>query len=179
MLAAAGNNQFSDTITITLSALDVTTYTVIVYAIDAAQQVSGEARGTLEYVRVFEPGAPPLIEELIIPDTTQRPPRGSPARSLSLIARVSDPDGLKDIERVDFWNVTTPLTRFMMCDDGNLRPCGSSQESGDITAGDALYTRRVFVSSTNDLGTNTFVFQAIDRAGLRSAELQHDIVIIE
>ena len=179
VLTSSGGSAYSGSIELTFSALDVTTYTVMVYAVDQASQVSGEARGLLEYVRVFDPGKPPVIEELIIPDSLQRPAAGSPSRSLSFVARVSDPDGLQDVARVDFWNATAPGTRIEMCDDGSLRPCGSSQESGDISAQDGLYTRRVFISSENALGENTLIFEVIDRAGLRSAQASHRIVIFE
>ena len=178
-LATTGGTDYSQTVPLTLSALDLTTYTVMVYAVDAAKNVSGEARGALEYVRVFEPGSPPVLVELIIPDSLQRPAAGSPAKSLSFVARVSDPDGLQDIERVDFWNANAAGTRIVMCDDGGLRPCGASESSGDVAAGDGLYTRRVFISSENALGANTLVFEAIDRAGLRSPQLSHTIIIYQ
>lgn len=179
LLSTTGSSIYSASGTITLSALDVTTYSVMVYAVDQAQQVSGEARGSLEFIRVFEPGSPPAIEELIIPDSLQRPAAGTDARSLSFVARVSDSDGLKDVVRVHFWNSTSPGTRYAMCDDGSLRACGSSEDSGDVTAQDGLFTRRVFIGSENVLGANTLVFEAIDRAGLRSTQLSHTIVIFE
>ena len=179
ILPPTGGSGYAGTLELTLSALDVTTYTVMVFAVDQAGQVSGEARGTLEFVRVFEPGSPPVVDELIIPDSLQRPAAGSPARSLSFVARVSDPDGLQDVVRVEFWNNTAPGTRIIMCDDGGLRACGSSEESGDAAAQDGLFTRRVFVSSSNALGANTLVFEAIDRAGLRSTTVSHTIVIYD
>lgn len=179
ILSSLGGSSYTGSLELTLSALNVTTYTVMVFAVDQAGQVSGEARGTLEFVRIFEPGSPPVLEELIIPDSLQRPASGSPARSLSFVARVSDPDGLQDVVQVDFWNVTAAGTRIVMCDDASLGACGSSEESGDVSAQDGLFTRRVFVSSENALGTNTLVFEAIDRAGLKSAQLSHTIVIYE
>jgi len=179
ILPPIGGSDYAGTLELTLSALDVTTYIVMIFAVDQGGQVSGEGRGTIEFVRVFEPGSPPIINELIMPDSLQRPAAGSPARSLSFIARVSDPDGLQDVVRVEFWNSTAPGTRIIMCDDGNLRTCGSSQESGDPAAQDGLFTRRVFISSSNALGANTLVFEAIDRAGLRSATASHTIVIYD
>ncbi len=178
-LPAISGSRYESSVTVTLSAVTVQTYSVLVYAVDTAQRLSGQARGALEYVRVFEPGQPPIVEELIIPDTLQRPAAGSPAKRLAFIARASDADGLPDIELVEFWNESSPGRRLAMCDDGNRRPCGTSLESGDVQAGDSLFTRTVFVTSENALGTNAFVFQAVDRAGLRSSEVRHAVVIVE
>ena len=178
VLQSAGNGRFEDQITVALSALEVQTYTVLVYAIDQAARVSGDARGSLHYFRSFEPGSPPVIEGLAVPDTLRRPPAGQPAISLLLIAKVSDPDGPSDIALVEFWNASSPAVRLLMCDDGNTGLCGSSPESGDETAGDSLFTRRVFITSENAAGTNTLSFQASDRAGLQSAVISHDIVIL-
>ena len=178
-LPAVSGTRYENSVMLTLSATAVQTYSVLVYAVDTAQRLSGVARGALEYVRVYEPGQPPVLEKLIVPDTLQRPTAGQPAKSLPFIARASDPDGLLDIENVEFWNADAPGRRLVMCDDGSRRPCGTSLESGDMQAGDSLFTRTVFVTSDNALGTNTFLFQVVDRAGLRSAETRHVLVIVE
>ena len=179
VLPRSATNIYSGTVDVTLSALEVQTYPVVVYVADANNRLGGEARSSVIYVRSFEPGSPPVIENLPIPATIQRPASGEPARSLSFVAEVSDADGLSDIEQVEFWNETSPGTKFVLCDDGGRRSCGSSAESGDLTAGDGLFTRRVFIASDNALGTNTFVFEAIDRAGLRSQQVHHTVEIIE
>ena len=177
-LEAAGRGRYETTTTLRISALDVANYTLLVYAVDAAARLSGEIRGTVEYVRIFEPGQPPALDELTVPDTLRRPAPGQPAATLLLAARASDPDGHTDIEKVEFWNIEAPDQRLLLCDDGAARPCGGSPESGDGVAGDGVFTRRVFVQSTNRTGVNTLVFQATDRAGLVSPELRADIVII-
>ena len=176
-MAPAGNSRYEQTVNLVLSALELQTYTVLVYAVDASARVSGAVRGSLHYFRSFEPGSPPVIDSLAVPDTLQRPSPGDPAVSLLLVAGVSDPDGLSDVALVEFWNNAAPASRFLMCDDGGATPCGESQESGDAMAGDALFTRRVFITSDNSAGTTTLVFQAIDRAGLKSAIHMRDVVI--
>lgn len=178
-LSSKGDNLHTGSANITLSALDVEDYPVLVYAIDENNRLGGEARTTLEYVRTFEPSFPPVIEELTIPDRIQRPAAGEPPQTLTFIAEVSDPDGLKNVRTVEFWNESDPGTRFPLCDDGNLSPCGLSVESGDAEAGDGLYTRTVFILSSNRLGLNTFIFEAIDRAGLRSQQVSHTLEIYE
>ncbi len=173
----AGGNQYTASMTLTISALEVQNYTILIYAVDQTRRVSGEVRGQLEYVRSFEPGDPPVIDEIAAPDTVQRPAEGQPGVSLVLTALVSDPDGLGDIEKVEFWNVNTPSIKLLMCDDGSNRPCGSSAQSGDVVAGDGRFTRRVFIESSNAPGVNRLAFQATDRAGLTSEIVQKDVVV--
>ena len=178
-LVSLGNNLHTGVVNITLSALDIQDYPVLVYAIDTKNRLGGEARTTLEYVRTFEPRSPPVIEKLTIPERIQRPAAGESRRSLIFVAEVSDSDGLENVRTVEFWNESDPGTRFPLCDDGNLSPCGLSTESGDAEAGDGLYTRTVFISNTNSLGFNTFIFEAVDRAGLRSQQVSHTLEIYE
>ncbi len=177
--SSKGNNFYTARANLTLSALEVENYPVLVYAIDENNQLGGEARTSLEYVRTFEPSFPPFIENLIIPDRVQRPAPGQPAQSLLFIAKVSDPDGLENVKTVEFWNESNPANRNALCDDGGNRPCGSSADSGDAEAGDGLYTRTVFILSSNSLGSNTFIFEAIDRAGLRSEQVRYIVEIYE
>lgn len=178
-LSPAGNGIYTDRTEVTLSALEVQDYPVLVYAVDTENRLGGEARTSLQYVRKFEPGSPPVIENLIIPKTFQRPASGEPARILFFIAEVSDPDGHSDIEQVEFWNRSLPATRYLLCDDGNRSPCGSSTQSGDEESGDGFFTRQVFITSSNEPGQNVFIFEAIDRAGLRSQQARHTIEILE
>ena len=140
-----GGNRYTASLTLTISALDVRNYTVLVYAVDQAQRVSGEVRSQLEYVRIFEPGDPPVIEELVVPDTLQRPAEGQPPVALVFAAVVSDPDGLTDVEKVEFWNIGSPNDRILLCDDGGNRPCANNEDSGDEVAGDGLLDRKSVV----------------------------------
>jgi len=173
----AGDGRYTASPTLTLSALEVANYTILVYAVDEMRRVSGEVRGQLEYVRVFDPGEPPVIDEVVAPATVQRPAPGQPAVSLVFIAVVSDPDGPTDVEKVEFWNVDTPNTRFNLCDDGGGQPCGPSNDSGDAVVRDGRYTLRVFLTSDNAPGTNTFAFQATDRSGLVSAVIETQVTV--
>jgi len=178
-LAFAQNGRYIARVNLTLNAFEVKSYPVIIYVIDANNQLGGEARTMLDYARSFEPISPPVIEKLNIPSTIQRPASGQPSRLATFEVEVSDPEGLNDIESVEFWNITTPSSRLLLCDDGNQHRCGNSEESGDAQARDGIYTRTVFILGTNDLGVNTFVFEATDRSGLRSEQVLHTIEIIE
>ena len=176
-LTHTGGSRYERTILLTLSALEIRTYTVLVYAVDEAARVSGDVRGSLHYFRAFEPGSPPVIDSLAVPDTLQRPSAGAPAASLLLMAAVSDADGPGDIGLMEFWNADNPASRILMCDDGGTAPCGGSQDSGDREAGDGLFTRRVFITSNNQVGITTLAFQATDRAGLQSTVHTRQVVI--
>ncbi|MDX1546761.1 MAG: hypothetical protein R3247_07230 [Rhodothermales bacterium] len=176
-LRPTGQNRYEATRTVSLPAIEPTTYTVLVYAVDQAERLSGEARGQLTYVRQFEPGSPPVIDAVEAPDTITRPAPGEPAIALSIVAVVSDADGLGTVEKVEFWNVNTPNQRIPLCDDGGGLPCGPASSSGDATAADGRYTQTVFLTSDNAAGTNTFAFQATDRSGLTSAVVEKTITV--
>lgn len=176
-MTAAGGNRYTASTTITISADEIANYTVVVYAVDEDSRLSGEARGQIRYTRTFEQGDPPVIDAIEAPDTVTRPAAGEPATTLSIVAVVSDPDGLNNIQRVEFWNVNTPNNKIPLCDDGGGQPCGVSTDSGDETANDGRYTRVIFITSTNSPGVNTFAFQATDRSGLTSEIVQKQITV--
>ncbi len=178
-LSITENNRYTAQVNVTLNALVVQAYPVIVYIVDESNRLGGEARTALEYQRSFDPGSPPVIENLRIPARIQRPSAGEPPQTPLFIAEVSDPDGLSNIALVEFWNVNAPGVRILLCDDGSKHPCGNSTESGDETAGDGLFSRRVFILNSNSLGVNTFRFEAIDLAGLRSEQVSYTVEIFE
>lgn len=176
-LASAGGDRYAGTAEIIISTLDPEQYPVIVFAVDAENRVSGEIRGQVRYTRSFDPGSPPVVEAVEAPETVQRPPAGEQPVSLQLVAVVSDPDGLRDVARVEFWNVNAPAQRFRLCDDGGGQPCGAAADSGDATAGDGRFTLTVLIASNNSPGVNTFAFQATDRAGLTSNIVEKQITV--
>lgn len=141
-------------------------YTLTVFAIDAAGHLSNQVRGLIEYTAE---AAPPVLEAVEAPDVVVRPSAGQPARVLEIVAVVSDPDGLSNVSSVVFWNVTNPAQTIELFDDGQFTG------SGDQEAGDGRYTRRIQITSDNQPGTNTFHFQATDRAGLKSNVVEKQI----
>lgn len=178
-LAYSQNGRFTARVNFAISAFEVQSYPVLIYVTDHHQRLGGEARTSLEYARFFEPQSPPVIDKLIVPETFQRPSPGQPPRRLTIAAEVSDPDGLNDLESVEFWNEARPSERFIMCDDGNQHPCGNSPDSGDELARDGIYSRTIFILAGNALGLNTFVFEAVDRSGLRSAHVKHTLELTQ
>lgn len=166
-LDPAEGSFFENTVEVTIPRGEIGLYTVIVYAVGAGGSLSNDVRGNL---RVFGEGEPPVIETVAAPDTLQLPAAGEDPALLPLVATVSDPDGLANVNRVQFWNAAAPATRFDMFDDG---------EDGDQTAGDGQYTRIVEIASSNEPGTTTIRFQATDRAGLASEIVEHEVVVEE
>lgn len=140
-------------------------YVVEAYAVDNAGVLSNRVLGTFTLDNIKEP---PVIEEIIAPDTVTRPQSGSV--SFQIIAVASDPQGIANISTVEFWNINSPQSKFALSDDG-------SDQSGDQTAGDGRFTITVSVNSGNAPGENTFAFQATDRSGLKSEVVQKVITI--
>lgn len=149
----------------TIPAGDVGVYTVVVFAVDRVGSLSNDVRGML---RIQGVGQPPVIESVAAPDTVRRPAVGEPPKRISIVAEVSDPDGLSNINMVQFWNVDNPSETIEMLDTGEL---------GDETAGDGRYTRVVEIRSGNQPVANTFAFQATDRSGLVSSIVEKIIVV--
>jgi len=171
-LEAAGADRYAGETTLRLHRAQVGPYTVLVYAVDDEERLSNQVRGTLWF---WATGGPPVIEEVQVPDTLRRPAPGEPPIIFQVVARVSDPDGLENILRVELRvNNGAPI---LLCDDGGKGVCGGIPNSGDAVAGDGLFTMTLLLASDNVPGTYTFVFQAIDRTGLTSEEVRRHVVV--
>jgi hypothetical protein len=109
--------------------------------------------------RTFE-NHPPVIMNLDVPDSIRIPASGQEAHYFYLT--VEDPDGLNDIDSVYFQNINFPDIRTMF-DDGNF------SLNGDQTAGDGIYTLRVWISSSNNPSVNEFRFNVVDKFGARDS----------
>jgi len=166
-LARVDGNHYERTVDISIQQGKIGLYTVLVYGVGSEGVLGNSVRGNL---RVIGTGEPPVIVDIIAPDTVRLPAAGQDPTRVPLVAQVEDPDGLSNINRVIFWNAALPNVTFEMFDDG---------EGGDDEAGDGFYTRVVEIASTNQPGTTTLVFQAIDRAGLESETRTHEIEVVE
>jgi hypothetical protein len=86
-----------------------------------------------------------------------------------------DSNGVNDLEEVYFIvfrpDSTTNNSKVFLFDDGN------TQENGDITAGDGIYSRLIQVDQNNDKGTYRFEFQAKDRSDSLSNIINHFVLI--
>ncbi len=171
-LRAVDEDRYAGEITLQLQRAHVGPYTVLVYAVDNEQRLSNQVRGILWF---WAAGGPPVIEEVLVPDTLRRPPHGAPPVTFRVVARVSDPDGLANILRVELR--VAGGAPILLCDDGGKSSCGGVPSSGDEVAGDGRFTITLALSSDNAPGVYPFVFQAIDRTGLTSEEVRRDVVV--
>lgn len=157
-LTPQSGSIFSSSAAVAVPKGDIGVYTVLVYAVDETGSLSDDVRGMLTF---GGEGEPPVIESVEAVPEVVRPPT-----TLTLIATVSDPDGIGNIARVQG---TTPSgATFQMFDDG--------ASPGDETAGDGRFTARFDVDAATP-GTQTFTFVATDRSGLKSEVFTKDIEV--
>ncbi|MFZ1081064.1 MAG: hypothetical protein WAO19_03975 [Candidatus Kryptoniota bacterium] len=135
-------------------------------------------------VRLFNSAViPPVIDSVIVPDSVQIPlsTATDTVETFALYAVVHDPAGLSDVEKV-YFNVTkpdgTPSTGnpFSMYDDG-----GASGAPGDVDlyANDGIYTLGISLYPSNALGIYKFTFYAVNRSGVTSAPVSHNIKVYQ
>jgi len=146
-------------------------YTILVFATDAKGNISNQARGSLDFQT--EGGDPPVILAITAPDSVARPASDQPATLVSIVAEVTDPDGLDNIANVVLRTISNQ--EFPLLDDGGA----DGSPSGDLVQGDGMYTITIQVESTNALGPNTFFFQATDRSGFESNIVEKTLTIIQ
>ncbi|MCH8567908.1 MAG: hypothetical protein LAT67_06580 [Balneolales bacterium] len=111
---------------------------------------------------------PPLIEFFNSPDEVVLPAEGD--KLLRFESKVTHPQGNSLIEGVFLEIFDSSGSRigegpFSMLDDGN------TDESGDLEAGDNIFTRVLTVSSTNQPDSFSLFSYAVDRQGLSSDTL--------
>jgi len=162
-----GNGPLSLRVPLELSEGASGSYQVVVFATDSKELISNRIFGTIQVVAGSEP---PVIDFIDIPSTITRPAAGEPALSVPIVAHVSDPDGLDNILGVDV--IVNGSVTLRLCDDGGQGNCNAGfGSSGDVTPGDGLFTLTIQLTSSNAAGANVFEFTALDRSGLRSAQV--------
>jgi hypothetical protein len=148
-------------------------YQVVVFAADSGERISNRIFGS---VLVIAGSEPPVITQIDIPTSVTRPGPGQPPISVSIVAHVTDPDGLDNIARVEV--LVNGFSTLRLCDDGGQGTCNSGfGVSGDAVAGDGLFTLTIQLDSNNAAGNNFFEFTAIDRSGLRSPGVSRTITL--
>lgn len=171
-LEAAGDGRYSADMTLQLPRGLAGTFPVVAFASDSAGRMSNRAVGTL----VVEGGSePPVITDADVPATITRPAQGEPPVEFTVTATVDDPDGLGNILRVE--TVVNGAT-LLLCDDGGTGTCNPGfGPSGDVAAGDGVFSLTLQFESTNELGAYEFVFTAFDRAGLESEPVTRTLTV--
>ncbi|MBL7978250.1 MAG: hypothetical protein JNN12_07895 [Bacteroidetes Order II. Incertae sedis bacterium] len=160
--------QYTATANLLIAKGAVGVYSIRVQAIDRDGLVSNMAFGSFAYAAA---GSPPVLASIEMPATIKRPTAGQATNKVVIVATVSDPDGLSNIERVVLR--TQSGAELPLLDDGQ-----KTGLSGDETAGDGKFTLIIQVNSSNALGINTFDFQAFDRTGLTSNVIRKSIEVI-
>jgi hypothetical protein len=120
----------------------------------------------------------PVISNLVIPDTI--------AKGVTFIFSViaNDSNGLSDIRYVLF-ELNRPDSTVVQNPPGSgntlifMDDTGDFERFGDETAGDGIYSfKNFFLDDTStQTGTWWFEFQALDRGGLYSNKIIHNIVV--
>ncbi len=150
-------------------------YSVLIEAYDQRGQKSNEVFKDI-YVKGDFENYPPEIISVTIPDSIQ-----AADTSLILECEVTDLNGLTNIDRVYFETFkpdgsASSGNPFPMWDDGgNVNQGGYF--SGDRTAGDGVYSLRINLSASQDRGTYTFKFTAVDKNNASSETVIKTIVI--
>ncbi len=150
------NGQF----TFFLGRNDVGIYTVEAIAIDQFNLSSNAEQASLVVTRR---SSIPQVTAAGVPDTVTLPSGGT--ELIKLTATVADSDGLGAIAEVYFYslNSTDPTHKFDLLDDGNTNGPGGS---GDVLAGDGIYTITVVLSDHPGVRkTYAFEFHALDKTG--------------
>ncbi len=116
----------------------------------------------------------PVISNLVMPDTVDM------GNQFSFSVTVSDSNGLTDIKEV-FYELFDPdgtqisnssgITKFPMFDDGD------ENSSGDVVAGDGIYTTLLTFPSGQKTGFWEFRFKAADKSNAESNTIIHKLYL--
>jgi len=126
------------------------------------------------YFQSAADNSPPVLSDLSMPDSVNR------GESFVFSIKVTDANGLNDIAGVYFElfrpdnsivNTGSGDTKFPMFDDGN------TSQSGDVTAGDGIYSLKNSFGSTSQTGLWRFEFRAFDRAHALSNSVTKKLLV--
>lgn len=100
---------------------------------------------------------PPVILEIMMPDTIIRPASGT--KDLFISLKVDDPNGVHDVISA-YFQVKNNTTKLWSSDF----PMNDAGEAGDLLAGDGIFSSGLQISSKNTAATNYFRFRVKDTA---------------
>lgn len=163
--ALAGDNIFSRSIPLTrIDSLSGKVY--VQYAVQEAGSLVQTFLDTLELAA----NLPPLITDIIMPDTLVRPESGS--KELLLAVHADDPNGQEDVIAA-YFQVKNNITGAW----GETYDCYDNGTNGDTHAGDGIFSRGLQISSENTAATNYFRFRVKDNAANFSAWYPDSVVV--
>jgi hypothetical protein len=135
---------------------------------------------------IFVGNTPPQIVDIILPETITRPTSSGTYKRALLTVQVRDAQGLADIDSVYFYSRKPDSTmanegkRIPLVDNGlPFDPLHPDIYTGDLQAGDGIYSLSLLVYSDYQLGTYTFTFYVLDKAGNLSAPVVRTLEITD
>jgi hypothetical protein len=144
------------------------------FSVTGFDNVNRQVATSSFYFNNGQDNVPPLISNLIMPDSVQR------GETILFTVEVSDSNGLNDVVNV-FYEAYNPdgvkvvntqgVSEFPMFDDGQ------TSVNGDVTANDGIYTVVLTFPTTAQEGTWRFEFLARDRSQTLSNKIIHNIVV--
>jgi hypothetical protein len=149
------------------------TYQVNYYVTDKNDNVSLAAIKTFTYDN-GQSNVPPVISNLSMADSVGF------EQAFTFSVKATDGNGYSDIAEV-YYELYRPdgtqvvnqqgLSQFPMYDNGDV------SGTGDVTAGDGIFTFMLAIPTGQQSGTWKFVFQAKDRTGALSNTITHNIIV--
>jgi hypothetical protein len=116
----------------------------------------------------------PVISDLSMPGNV------SLGSSFTFSLKVSDANGLSDIDSV-YYQLYKPNGTLVVNSQGiskfPLSDIGDTQTTGDVTAGDGIYTMKLTFPSGQPTGSWKFQFKAVDREGSYSNIITQNVVV--
>jgi|WetSurMetagenome_2_1015567.scaffolds.fasta_scaffold118667_1 hypothetical protein len=166
---AAGVIHYAGTLTVTLPKSTAGRYNV---KVSLTTEYSTGANTVQKTVTFFRTNHPPVLTNLVMPDTVDVP--SGTNSNFKASVTVTDQDGESDIKQVFFVNLDSsdPAFRYLLRDDGSV-----GTNSGDAAAGDGIYTITVAAPFTAKGRSFRFSFQANDTFGDTSASIIHFVTI--
>jgi hypothetical protein len=163
-----GDRTYSGWITFSISRVTLGELNI---EISARHQAGFRSNTMIRRISITRLNRPPLISDVTAPDTVQRPNQN---QNILLTVRVTDPDGLSDIYRTSFNSFLpagSPSSQnpFYMYDDGS---------NGDGVGNDGVFSLRIVLPPTAEIGTYRFEFNARDRSNASSNTIIHRMTII-
>lgn len=173
-------HQFSGSVHLTVNTNQFAEFSLFLYAENKQGLLTNTFRAVIT-INGAE-GSPPQLISASNPDTVQIPASGN--QIIVFQAKVTDPDGQDNIDRVLFDLISANTGKlagspFQLYDDGGRNDVGGGARSGDIAAGDSVYTRTFQVGSQNTADKVTVKYYAIDKSGLSSDTLSTSLVFIK
>jgi len=149
------------------------TYTVQYFVTDNSNNTQMTAVHSFIYNNL-QTAVAPVISNLFMVDTV------AIGTSFTFSVKVTDGNGLSDIDSV-YYILYRPdgtlivnaqgISKFPLSDNGD------TDVSGDVTAGDGIYTMKLTFPSGQPTGLWKFKFAAVSREGLESNIITHNVVV--